>query len=127
MKDLLLTPDTQGKTPLIDFKSNGELTIAGRSIVENVYDHYEPVLEWINNPNHSFPSEMKLTVKLEYFNTRSSKMLLNIFKSLESIHLRGKTKVNVTWYYGEDDRDMQEAGNDYQSVVKIPFNIVASN
>jgi len=125
MKDLLLKPDSYGKTPLIDFKATGHLAIEGRSIIENVHDHYQPALDWINNPENSFPAELKLTVKLEYFNTRSSKMILNILKSLETVHHSRKSKVSVTWLYGEDDRDMFEAGNDYQSVVKLPFNIQA--
>ena len=127
MKDLLLPPDPHGKTPLIDFKANGELTLEGRSILENVFEHYQPALDWINGLNETCPKEIKLTVKLEYFNTRSSKMILSILRGLESIHLRGKSKISVTWLYGEDDRDMFEAGNDYQSVVKLPFNLVSLN
>ncbi len=125
MKDLLLKPDAQGKTPLIDFKVSGELTIEGRSILENIIEYYQPALEWINGLIDSPPATIKLTIKLEYFNTRSSKMILNILKSLEGLYLRGKSNVSVNWLYGEDDQDMYEAGNDYQSIIKLPFKITS--
>lgn len=124
MKDLLVPVDSQGKTPLFDFRLSGEMLIEGRSILENVQEHYQPAIDWISNLSSPFPKELNLTIKLEYFNTRSSKMLLTILKSLEAIHLSGQSKVAVTWLYGEDDRDMFEAGHDYQSVVKIPFKIL---
>ena len=124
MKDLHIPPDPHGRTPLIDFKLSGEMVIEGRSNLENVIEHYQPAIEWINDRlTNGCPKELKLTIKLEYFNTRSSKMLLTLLKSLETIHLRGKSKINVTWLYSKDDADMLEAGNDYQSVVKLPFNI----
>jgi Domain of unknown function (DUF1987). len=124
MKDLFIPADSFGKTPLFDFKQSGELLIEGRSITDNVIEHYQPAIDWISNLNSPMPREIKMTVKLEYFNTRSSKMLLNVFKALETIHLSAKSNVEVIWLYGEDDRDMLEAGQDYRSVVKIPFNLL---
>ena len=124
MKDLFIPADPQGKTPLFSFKESGEFLIEGRSITDNVIEHYQPAIDWINNLSSPFPKEIKMTVKLEYFNTRSSKMLLNVLKSLESLHINAKSKVSVTWLHGDDDRDMYEAGCDYQSVLKIPFNIL---
>ena len=125
MKDLLINPDSQGKTPLIDFRASGELTIIGRSILENILEFYQPALDWINELNHAAPSTITLNVRLEYFNTRSSKLILNMLKSLEGLHLTGKSKVDVNWYYGENDRDMYEAGTDYQSIIKLPFKLIS--
>ena len=64
-----------------------------------------------------------MKVCLEYFNTSSSKCLLDIFRRLETINLSGKTKVIVSWFYETDDEDMMEAGEDYQALVKIPFEL----
>ncbi|HEY4788529.1 MAG TPA: DUF1987 domain-containing protein, partial [Bacteroidales bacterium] len=125
MNDLLLKPDFQGKTPLIDFKVSGVLNIEGRSILENIIDHFQPAVDWINNLSTCPPPTITLNIKLEYFNTRSSKMILNILKSLEGMHLSKKSKVTVNWYYGDDDLDMLEAGNDYQSIIKLPFNMIS--
>jgi len=59
-------------------------------------------------------------VQLEYFNTASSKCILDFFKKLEEMNNK-VTKVTINWYYEEDDEDMQEAGEDYQTIVNLPF------
>jgi tagatose-1,6-bisphosphate aldolase len=62
-----------------------------------------------------------LHIQLEYFNTSSSKCLLDILKKLQIVSQNGGSKVKVVWYYEEDDEDMLEAGEDYQAIIRIPF------
>jgi hypothetical protein len=50
-------------------------------------------------------------------------MLLYIFKELEKLKLSG-SKVNFYWYYSEKNEDMLEAGKDFESILKVPFQIV---
>ena len=64
-----------------------------------------------------------MNIQLEYFNTSSSKCILDIFKKLELIYKKG-SKVQINWYYEEDDEDMFEAGEDYQSIINIPFSMI---
>jgi len=66
-----------------------------------------------------------LKVALEYFNTSSSKCLLDIFRKLEAINQSGRSNVKVSWVYDSDDEDMMEAGEDYQALVKVPFEFSA--
>jgi len=61
---------------------------------------------------------------MEYFNTASSKMLLEIFELFKNLHDSGN-KVTVDWYYQEDDEDMQDAGEDYADIVELPFNFIS--
>jgi hypothetical protein len=61
-----------------------------------------------------------VNIQLEYFNTSSSKCILDVFKKLEAIYKSGN-EVVINWFYEEDDEDMLEAGEDYQSIIKIPF------
>ncbi|MGP1362589.1 MAG: SiaC family regulatory phosphoprotein, partial [Bacteroides sp.] len=63
-------------------------------------------------------------MRLEYFNTSSSKCILDIFKRLGLIHELPGKKVEIKWYYYADDEDMYESGNDYSSIVKVPFELV---
>ena len=65
----------------------------------------------------------RVNIHLEYFNTSSSKCILDIFKKLESIKNAGN-EVNINWYYEEDDEDMLEAGEDYQAIIGVPFKMV---
>ena len=112
------------KTPNINFDGNeGSFLISGRSIPENSLDFYKPILEWLD-AYIGEPKELTtVDIRLEYFNTSSSKCLLDVFKKLETLYKRGQ-KVSVNWCYESDDEDMLEAGEDYQSIIKIPFTMV---
>ena len=68
----------------------------------------------------------RVNIHLEYFNTSSSKCILDIFKKLESIKNAGN-EVNINWYYEEDDEDMLEAGEDYQAIINVPFKMIMVN
>jgi len=109
------------KTPTIEFNDNGELLIKGRSIPENSIEFYKPLIDWINGYKESPKSNTKVKIQLEYFNTSSSKCILDVFKKLETIT---SSKVTVLWYYEEDDEDMLEAGEDYQAIIDIPFEMI---
>ena len=61
-----------------------------------------------------------MNVQLEYFNTSSSKCILDVFKKLEGIH-KSNNEVIINWYYEEDDEDMLDMGKDYESLIRIPF------
>ena len=116
--------DNSIKTPSIIFAAgNGLLEIKGKSIPENSLEFYRPVFEWLDDYAKSPAPVTELKVSLEYFNTSSSKCLLDIFRRLESINGSGKSQVKVSWYFDEDDEDMMEAGEDYQALVKIPFEL----
>jgi hypothetical protein len=109
------------KTPEISFDhSQGVLEIKGRSIPENSIDFYKPMVVWLEEYSKSPVKRTQVNIQLEYFNTSSSKCLLDIFKKLENIH-KSKNEVIVNWYYEEDDEDMLEAGEDYESIIRIPL------
>ncbi|HRP53276.1 MAG TPA: DUF1987 domain-containing protein [Fluviicola sp.] len=111
------------KTPSIHFDSNsGKLELKGRSIPENSVEFYKPLNDWIDSYGRSPQAETVVDVKLEYFNTSSSKCILDLFKKLEGIS--SATNVKVNWYFEVDDEDMEEAGQDYQAIIGLPFNII---
>jgi hypothetical protein len=125
MNDLIIEGKHLGKTPTIEFKVNGELKISGRSIPEDSRIFYQPVFSWLETLKLNLPSKIEMKVALEYFNTSSSILLLNLFNSLVQLHQDKQTKVNIIWYYHEDDDEMQEAGRDYKSIVRVPFEVVS--
>jgi hypothetical protein len=112
------------KTPSVKFDpATGKLELRGRSIPENSIEFYKPLNDWIDGYASSPQPETTVDVKLEYFNTSSSKCLLDLFKKLERINGEG-TAVHVNWYFEEDDEDMEEAGEDYQAIIKLPFTMI---
>lgn len=110
------------KTPTVNFnKEAGVLEIKGRSIPENSIEFYKPLLDWIGDYGSSAKPETQINIKLEYFNTSSSKCILDVFKKLETL---SGTQMTINWYYEEDDEDMLEAGEDYQAIISIPFKMI---
>lgn len=77
--------------------------------------------EYVSSPSQS----TCLVVALEYFNTSSAKVLLEVFKKMNLLHKSGKSDIQIDWVYEEDDDDMLEAGHDYQRTVDIPLNFVS--
>ncbi|MBI9063526.1 MAG: DUF1987 domain-containing protein [Marinilabiliaceae bacterium] len=112
------------KTPYVRLDGeNGLVEIKGRSIPENSVEFYKPLIDWLEKYGNDPSNETNVNIQLEYFNTSSSKCILDIFKRLELIHKKGNP-VEINWYYEEDDEDMFEAGEDYQSIISIPFKMI---
>lgn len=112
------------KTPSVNFDADkGIVEIEGRSIPENSVEFYKPLVDWLEQYKENAQSNTKVIIKLEYFNTSSSKCLLDVFKKLEAIH-KAKNPVEIHWYYEEDDEDMLEAGEDYESIIRVPFKMI---
>lgn len=115
----LFIPRTS-KTPDIFFDADqGLLEIKGRSIPENSVAFYAPVMQWLNDYEKSPSQETQLVIRLEYFNTSSSKCLIDIFRKLENLH-RKENPVTVVWYYEVVDEDMKESGEDFRDLVSMP-------
>jgi len=112
------------KTPSINFDfEKGFLEIKGRSIPENSMEFYKPVVESLEKYSGTPHPVTTVNIQLEYFNTSSSKCILDVFKKLESIHKRGN-QLMINWYYEQDDEDMLEAGEDYQAIINVPFKMI---
>lgn len=113
-------------TPTINFNyESGEYTISGRSLPEDVTSFYKPVLDWLESFSEKPKDDAKFIFKLEYFNTASSKILLDVFMKLEEISDDSGKKFTIIWNYQESDSDMQEAGEEYAELVTVPFEFAA--
>jgi hypothetical protein len=110
------------KTPMVSFDAtNGQLELKGRSIPENSLEFYKPLLTWVDQLRDAGSTpDLEMHVQLEYFNTSSSKCLLDLFKRLETF----TSKVTINWYYEQDDEDMLEAGEDYEAIISVPFKMI---
>jgi hypothetical protein len=113
------------QTPSLNFDhQSGVMAISGRCIPESAHDFWHPVILWIEQYSGMPNKETVVRVNLEYVNTSSSKYFLDVFKMFERIHRRdGGNSVKVEWYCDEDDEDMAEVGEDFQSIIRVPFEI----
>ncbi len=112
------------KTPTVSFDAGtGVIEIKGRSIPENSIEFYKPLVTWLDDYAAAPKQATTVNIQLEYFNTSSSKCILDVFKKLEKV-FNNQNQVVINWYYEEDDEDMLDAGEDYQSILKIPFKMI---
>ncbi len=112
------------KSPAIDFNAEtGILKISGRSIPDDTFKVYNPIIEWLNQYSVQPNKTTTLDIRFEYINTSSSKFIFEILKKLEKLSNAGND-VTINWYYEEDDEDMMETGEDFQSIINIPIHIL---
>ncbi|MDP4209965.1 MAG: DUF1987 domain-containing protein [Bacteroidota bacterium] len=122
MESLLI--EGTAKTPTVRFDANqGLVEIKGRSIPENSIEFYKPLVDWLETYSKEAKPQTKVNIQLEYFNTSSSKCILDVFKKLETVY-KNNREVVINWYYEEDDEDMLEAGEDYESIIRVPFKMI---
>lgn len=98
-------------TPWVQFSpDDGVASIGGRSLPENASEFYKPLVKWVKDYAQEFQKGLRFEAKFHYFNTASSKMILEIFELLP------KDSV-IEWHYLQDDEDMQEAGEGFESLL----------
>ena len=110
-------------TPGVDVNMDeGLLRLFGRSSPENSVGFYTPILDALKEESTDL-SKLDVDIRLEYFNTSSSKCLYDVFKQLKRIETSG-TDLKINWYYEPMDEDMFEAGEDYSEMFELEFNFV---
>ena len=103
-------------SPRVELNSDGYIHIQGRSIIEDPFSFYDPILNWVKNVTaHS----LKVEIKLEYLNTSSS---IQIYKLLSTIQENfGEQYASISWFYEDGDEDTYELGKEFESQLKLPF------
>ncbi len=119
MKQLIKEPKID--TPKINFDADsGELYIEGKSFPPDVTVIYKDVIEWIEEYSKKPAKKTTLILKLDYFNTASSKIIMDILYKMEELTNSGY-KVLIKWFFPEDDEDMMETGKEYEEIINVPF------
>jgi hypothetical protein len=119
----LLIEGTEDTPSVIFDLEQGIYEISGRSLPEDVVEFYTPVMNWLDQLEEEPVADIEFSFKLEYFNTASSKLILDVLLKLDDIFQDG-TSMNVRWYYYEMDEDLMEAGEEYAELIEIPVELV---
>lgn len=114
--EIISLEGTEDTPKIILNKENGIFEISGRSLPEDSQEFYQPILDWIESYAEDPNDKTEFVFKLEYFNTASSKLILDVLSGLEDI-----PGMAIAWYFHEDDEDMEEAGEEFSELVEIPF------
>lgn len=111
-------------TPSVVFNAEtGKLEISGQSYPESALEFYQPIMDWLND-YFKAGKDASLSFRLQYFNTSSSKCILNILRVFEKAHSEGR-KVEVNWYHNEADEQMQETGEEFAEHLTLPFKVIS--
>ncbi|MCS7073861.1 MAG: DUF1987 domain-containing protein [Bacteroidia bacterium] len=122
MKSLYIPPTDD--TPLVQFiPETNDFRIEGNSYPENSAQFYQPVVQWLTENLGLMTNRTTFHFNFDYFNTSSAKFILELLRIIEDFHNRGNEAL-IKWYYLEDDIDVLESGEDYQRIIKVPFELV---
>lgn len=114
MNQMIIEPTKY--SPRVELNPSGSIFIEGRSIIEDPFAFYNPILNWVKN---STAHALKVEIKLEYLNTSSS---IQIYKLLSTVQENfGEQYASINWYYEEDDEDTLELGKEFESQLNLPF------
>jgi hypothetical protein len=119
----LIIDETQDTPQVILDNQQNRYWFTGTSIPENTKKFYEPIFAWIAEYVKQPNKETIVNFKMKYFNTSSTKSLLDIMDSFKEIARQGKPLI-INWYFHEEDEDMYEAGVGFSKMVRFPFNYI---
>ncbi len=115
----------QSETPNVVFDpANNKFELSGKSFPEDPASYYEKIFNWLNEYANSPNDKTVFDFRMEYFNTASSKQILELLEKLEEIHDNGND-IQVKWFYDEMDEDMEEAGEQYAELVEVPIECIS--
>ncbi len=118
--DKIFLEGTEDTPKIMLNADSGIYEISGRSLPEDSAEFYKPVLNWLEGLKTSGIKSVDFEFKLEYFNTASSKLILDVLTKLENCKEAGM-EVRILWFHRDDDEDMQEAGEEFSELVEVPF------
>ena len=105
---------------------DGTISISGRSISTDANKYFLNFLKYLDDCLQKKPMNLKIDVDLEYFNTITARELINFFNIVKKVK-KEDFEITINWYADYDDEDMLDAGEDFQAVTKLKFNIIKNS
>jgi hypothetical protein len=124
MEDLLI--EATKSSPEVRFQAaSGRLRLSGESYPENAAKFYTPVFAWLEEFLASGSGKVTMDIDVSYFNSSTSKALMNLLDMLQDAHAAGR-EVEVNWHYHEENETALECGEEFrEDLFDLPFNLVA--
>lgn len=117
------TIDATDRSPLVILDRDGSiLKIEGRSYPEEGMDFFDPIILRFKTLQKSENPIRTIHVRLEYYNSATSKALAELFQGLVSIKRAG-LEATVIWEYEEEDDGIQEDIDMFIDTFDLKFDI----
>jgi len=105
-------------------KEKNLFEISGRSLPEDVDAFYIPIIDWVQKYIEVPNDYTEFVFKFDYYNSSTARKIIDILLLIEQVTLNfPNKKAKVIWYYEEGDEVMKDNGEDFQNVIKIPFDL----
>ena len=112
------------RTPKVEYNNTtNELLLEGICIPELTHDFFKPIITFVHEVGETGIKQFTLTINLHFFNTGSSRYILELMKNIQKLKEKG-TKVKYKWYYHDDDEDIEEAGRSYAFILDETFEML---
>ena len=122
MKPLYIEREPNTLKVILD-KEKKEFLFQGRSLPENTVRFFEPVIHWLMEYIKDPADETVVNMNFVYFNTSSAKLLLEVLRQFDNLHKAGNN-VKIIWHHMIDDFDIKEAGEEYSTMIGVPFEYI---
>ncbi len=112
----------------VDFDpESSTLIMRGESYPENALKFFTPIVEWLDAYFDRLHDNDRVRVDLDiiYFNSSSSKVLMNIFSLFDAAARRG-IAVSIVWRHHVENEIAQECGEELgEDLVAAAFSMVS--
>ncbi len=111
-------------TPAVNFNhQTGLCELSGESYIEETVTFYKPIMTWLEKYTSVIKKPLTFNFRLTYFNTSSSKSILNILKLLKGYE-EADGQITVNWHFEEDDIDLEEEIEDLAIITGLDINMI---
>lgn len=112
-------------TPEVLFDAaHSTFRMSGRSLPENAYNFYKPLLEWIKRyVDGNSNKQTKFEFELDYFNSSSGRFMFEMLTLIEE-NAHSIELYEIHWKAHSDDELMIEKGEELRSLLNLRFNLI---
>jgi len=103
--------------------ATGDCLLEGESYLEDTWEFYDKLSEWLHEYIEIVKGPISFNFKLTYFNTSSSKGILDIMKILKDYKDNGG-KVVANWHHPTNDVDNIGEAEDFMDDVELNMNLI---
>jgi len=110
--------------PTVNFNAQtGVCELIGESYLEETFEFYRKLIDWLNQYTQEVKGPLIFNFKLTYFNTASSKVILDLLRFLKNYGENGG-QVTINWYHHEWDGDMKMEVEDLALDAEVDVNLL---
>jgi len=122
---MILEGNKSNTLPKIAFEEmSGLISITGRAVSPEIEEQFDIFIPYLKDCLSKYSTDINAHIDLEYFNTRATLRLSDLFKYLKFYKDKENRAVNIYWHYQYGDDDIIESGEDFEELSGLKFNFI---